>query len=313
MFEDVIGQDEAIRDITEEMRRGRMNHAYLFEGPEGTGRCTFARALAAATLGRTPRTLDTHPDFLELPRDVSRLRIRRFVERDTGSNETIDHVPVVPFLQLRPVQAERRVCLIPDAERMETGSANAFLKTLEEPPGGALLLLTTSARDRLLPTIVSRCRRIRVCPLPEAVLTDELAKRDAGAHAEAAALAVLAEGSLGTALRLAGGETLDTWRWIESALAQNTPVGAVHLGQGLIERARGGGSDAHARRQAAARLLDMMALHIRHRLRKGLDPRAAREALAALWQAGEEVAANVRTDLVLHAAALNTVAALRKA
>ncbi|MBN2710897.1 MAG: hypothetical protein JXR97_00480 [Planctomycetes bacterium] len=313
MFEKILGQEEAVRELREEMSRNRLNHAYLFEGPEGVGRCTLARAFAAVMLYGESATTDpdNHPDYLELPRDATSLRIRRFVEREGSSSETIEHTPVMPFLQLRPVVGERRICLIPDAERMEISAANTFLKTLEEPPGKSMILLTTSARDRMLPTIVSRCRRVRVCPLPENVIADELVRRGLADETHARDLALISEGSLGTAIQFASGEIIEHWNWIGEAMSRLTPAGAVSLAQGMIQRAASAGSNGLEKRRAAGHLLDLIALHVRKRLREGTDPRAAAKALSVLWRAGEQLSANVRMELVLNSAALDTIAVLR--
>lgn len=311
-FDHILGQEEAVRELSEEMQRDRLSHAYLLEGPVGTGRTTLARAFAAAVLQTRPEAVENHADYLELPRDVPRLRIRRFVEREGSTTESVEHTPVLQFMQLRPVMGPRRACLIPDAERMQPEAANAFLKTLEEPPAGALILLTTAARDRLLATIVSRCRRVCVRPLSTESIATELGRRGAAEGAEAQDLAEIAEGSLGTALSLAQGDLLETWRWMQEAAAARTPAGAVRLADGMIDRAANAGGDAATRRSAAGRMLDLLALYIRRELREGLDPRVTAESLQALWNAGEQLAANVRMELVLHTAALNVVAALRR-
>ena len=112
---------------------------------------------------------------------------------------------------------------------------------------------------------------------------------------------------------MAGTEVAENWQWVQSGLGELTPGGAVDFAQGLIARVQEAGGDGHARRQTATALLDLVALHVRRRLRAGLSPRAGAQALAALWRAGEQIAANVRLELVLHAAALETVAALKRA
>ncbi len=335
-FAEILGQDEAITELRTGLARDRIHHAYLFEGRAGSGRITLARAFAAIVLcapeASSPRPagpgegkpdrcgkcqscrlLDqgNHPDYLELPRATPFLRKGRFVH-DAASKEKLDHPLVLNFLRLKPALAERRVAVIPGAERLTEDAANTFLKTLEEPPGNALIVLTTTARDRLLATIVSRCRRIRVRPLPLERLATELLRQGVSTAAEARELAELAEGSLGAALQLAAGQALEDWRWVEQALATPTPAGAVALARGLIERAGAGGTDSQARRQQGVLLLDLLAQCLRRRLRHGLSPRAAARALAALWQASEQLAANVRLELVLHAASLETMAALRR-
>ncbi len=312
LFEHILGLEEAKAELAEAVARSRIHHAYLLEGAFGSGRTTLARAFAAAVLdAAADGGLADHPDFLELPREVPTLRIGRFVSREGDGGESIHHPPVVQFLQRKPLRSAHAVCLIPDAERMGEAAANAFLKTLEEPPGNGVVLLTTAARQRLLPTIVSRCRRIRIAPLPTATVAEELEARGVASGEEARALAVASEGALGTALAMASASAAEDWAWMAKGLRELTPSGALRLAEGLVERVRETGGDARKRRQMATALLDLMALQIRRRLREGLGPQAGAEGLARLWEAGERLAANVRPELVLHAAAFDTFAALR--
>jgi DNA polymerase-3 subunit delta' len=308
MFSKIVGQEEAVRELREERERNRLSHAYLFEGVEGTGRLTLARAFASVILGSDCLA---HPDYLELPRDVQLLKIRRFVTREGSDTEKIEHAPVLDFLHLKPAKAARRVAVIPDAERMNEAAANTFLKTLEEPPGDALLLLTCSARDRLLGTIVSRCRRVRVRPLGQEQILSALAARNLPEETDLKTISTICEGSLGLALKLASGEAVEEWHWVNGSLGDLTPEGAVKLADGMLKRVAAAGGDSQEKRQAAVRLLDLTALALRRKLRQGYSPRAAAAALQALWDAGEQIAANVRLELALHSAALEITAALR--
>jgi DNA polymerase-3 subunit delta' len=110
-------------------------------------------------------------------------------------------------LSFRPFEAEKKACIIEAAERMNLSSANAFLKTLEEPPGNALLILLTSNIGAILPTILSRCQRLSFSPIPEAAIENYLC--GSGTTQETARIAAsLAGGSLKTALKIANEETL---------------------------------------------------------------------------------------------------------
>jgi DNA polymerase-3 subunit delta' len=126
----------------------------------------------------------------------------------------------IRFLAMTPAEGGWRFVLVDGAETMRPEAANALLKTLEEPPPRSVVMLTTAAPDRLLPTIRSRCRRLQLSPLElpelEAVLARQLPEM---AGAERTGLARLAEGSPGRALALAEGEGLGFGRMVEEVLA----------------------------------------------------------------------------------------------
>ena len=322
-LDDMLGQEELLARLDREFAADRMAHAYMLEGPRGVGKLTLARGMAGRLFCRAPRpgggacgscrhcillSHGNHPDYLELPRDVAELRIGRFVER-TGGTETVDHQPLLPFLRLKPVEGGWRVAVIPDAERMRQEAANAFLKTLEEPPGRTLIILTVNARDRLPATVSSRCRRVGVRPLPADMLTEELEKRGAAQGGDARELALAAEGSLGMALELSAGGVLEFWRWLEQeAFANPGAVAAQQLADAWLGL---GGGDNAGKRKSALAALDLSALALRRKLREGLEPAKAQQALSALWTAGDQVAKNVRPDTALLSAAFEVMAALR--
>lgn len=202
----IRGQQRVIEALQRSLAVKRVAHAYLFEGPAGCGRKTTALALIQALFCQTPdgsvacgncpscRKLATgsHPDFhllAPLPdkRDISIEQVRELQQ----------------MLALRPFEAPRKVCLIEPAERMNEKSANALLKTLEEPPGHALIILLTTQADLLLSTIRSRCQHLRFSPLDDATLTDLLVEQGM-ARETAAELAPLAEGSIERAMSLDG-------------------------------------------------------------------------------------------------------------
>lgn len=321
-FKDIIEQKQAINELQHALAHNRLNHSYLFEGIAGIGRMSLAKALAARYLCMDPidndacgscksckmLSADTHPDYLELPRDCRELRIRRFVERD-GGTEKVEHQPILTFVRLKPMIGNKRVCIIPDAERMTIESANTFLKTLEEPPEGTLIILTCSARDKLLGTIVSRCRRVALSPLPENVVRNYLLQHSDISPNKADSITALAAGSIAQAMALCSGDIVEDWQWLNSALNERSAVGAVDLGNGIASKVKLC-KDGESKRQEALKFFDMLALWLRQGLRSGVSPHAAYSALDALWEAGERLRANVRPELVVYNAALSTMSAL---
>lgn len=194
---DIVGHDRVVDVLRRSLKTGKTAHAYIFEGPAGCGRRTTALALIQALFcrgggddacGVCPAcrkvALGSHGDIhlLEpLPdkRDISIAQLRD-LQRD---------------LAMRPYEAPRSACIIEPADRMNVSSANSFLKTLEEPPGHAVIILITENADMLLPTIRSRCQLLRFAPLsPEQV---RLLLERGGMDADSAALlAPLADGSM---------------------------------------------------------------------------------------------------------------------
>jgi DNA polymerase-3 subunit delta' len=200
VFVDLVGQERAV----ETLRRAteRPSHAYLLVGPRGSGVEDAARDFAALLIGvgDDERGLGlvqrgVHPDVVEFAPGGASYRVKEDV-RDT----------ILPEAARAPIEAERRVLILFEAERLrgnQNESANAMLKTLEEPPPRTIVLLVTSVADDLLPTIRSRCQRIDFDPVGDDALRAALERE--GIPAEiAASAAALAGGQLARARALAG-------------------------------------------------------------------------------------------------------------
>ena len=223
----VIGQDGAIAEFVGAARSGRLHHGWLLTGPRGIGKATLAWAIARWLLN------DMAGDDLTVPPDSAILRriqalseprlklIRRPWDDKTSrlrAEITVDEIRrLQSFFQLSAAEGGRRVAIIDAADDLNPNAANALLKLLEEPPRDTLLLLIAHQPARLLPTIRSRCRTLRLSPLPAAQLQQVLA--DMGVEQDGQALASLAHGSVGEALRLAGQDGLARYRQIVDLLA----------------------------------------------------------------------------------------------
>ena len=158
----MVGQDRAVETL--ERAAARPAHAYLLVGPRGSGVEEAARGFAALLIGvgddeRGRRLVQrgVHPDVVEFEPAGASYRVREDVRER-----------ILPEAARTPIEADRKVLILFEAERLrgnQNESANAMLKTLEEPPARTIVLLVTSVADDLLPTIRSRCQRIDFAPL----------------------------------------------------------------------------------------------------------------------------------------------------
>lgn len=168
----LIGQPHAARLLEAAIRRGP-SHAYLFAGPPGSGKLSAARQFAAALCcerngcGACPScekaAREMHPDIVTV--------------EPAGAAIAVDQIrDINRSLNLRPYESQARAVIISDAGALGAEAANAFLKSLEEPPPFIFFLLLAAGEDRVLPTIASRCQLVRFRRIPAAELEDYLVK-----------------------------------------------------------------------------------------------------------------------------------------
>lgn len=242
----LLGHDAAEATILDAMFAGRMHHAWLITGPEGVGKATLAYRFARRLLAGRPMdqslALDaanpvfrrvaagSHSDMLTIERayDPKRKRMRTQIAVD-------DVRKVNGFMHLTPAEGGWRVVVVDGAEEMNAASANALLKVLEEPPPRAVLLLVCSSPGRLLPTIRSRCRRLRLGQLDDATM-DTLLRQylPALSDDERGRLVTLAEGSPGRAIRMAEDEGLAISAIVDGLLA-NIPAFRMSRGYEIAD------------------------------------------------------------------------------
>ncbi len=204
-FSDIIGQAAPVSVLRRSLAAGKIAHAYIFDGVEGCGKKKTALAFVEAIFcngaegcGRCHACRKVaavqHPDL--------------HVVEPEGAFIKIDQIrELQKELSYRPFEARKKACILEAAERLNPAAANAFLKTLEEPPGDALLILLTTNIGAVLPTILSRCQRLSFSPLPFEAMEEYL--RKTGVPAETARIAAaLADGSLKKALDISEEDTL---------------------------------------------------------------------------------------------------------
>ncbi len=206
----LVGHEWAAELLSDAIRYNRVGHAYLITGPEQIGKTTLARLFAQALncLATDPAqhpcgncrschliASDRHPDVRILEPEVSS-RGKRTLKIDEIRELQHD-------LSLAAYEARWKVAIITHFDAATTGAANAFLKTLEEPPANVALILTATEADTLLPTIASRCRVLALRPLTPARIAQALQQRQQVQPEEATRLAALADGRLGWAFQAA--------------------------------------------------------------------------------------------------------------
>lgn len=242
---------EAAKSAFEVARdRGRLHHAWLLTGPEGVGKATFAYRAARRLLGAPgvagQGVLGVDPDHPVARQVAARSHPDLFVlEREGPDGKPRRVIPVddarrlAEFFSKSPAGAPHRVAIIDAADDLNPNAANAILKTLEEPPPRAVLLMVSHSPGRLLPTIRSRCRRLAFGPLDENAAAAFVRERTQVDPEAALRLAVMADGAPGRALQLAAAQALsvdDTARDLISDLPQVDKSRAL----ALAESFRGG-------------------------------------------------------------------------
>lgn len=239
---------EVLEASTEHQARARValtaalatgpSHAYLFRGPRGAGKAGVARAFAAEILAveaadpddaRRRALIDPspHPDLVWLAPRGAQHMVEEVRER------------VIRAASYRPFEGEKRVFVVEAAEAMRDESQNALLKTLEEPPEFAHLILLTSEPSALLETIASRCQPIDFAPLPPEVIEASLSSEASADQHSAAA-------------RLSAGD-VDRARFLLTPHGQELRANALGLGRAVLDTAEQEGEEAEA---AARKVLE---------------------------------------------------------
>ncbi|MDO4921810.1 MAG: DNA polymerase III subunit delta' [Phascolarctobacterium sp.] len=210
MWDNILGHERQKKFLQNYLRADERPHALLFVGAEGLGKKQLALAFAKALLCFNHTGTDgceacrllnledgnlSHPDFILVQRELN---------PDTGrlKDISIDQIKeLIGKAAFAPVLSPVKVCLVEDADRMSVAAANSFLKLLEEPPAGWVIVLLASAEAKLLTTILSRVVCLRFQPVSAAQVANFLAARGVAAQ-EAEVLARISEGSVGLALDL---------------------------------------------------------------------------------------------------------------
>ena len=228
-FEEIVGHKEIIRHLQNAIRLGKVSHAYIFSGETGCGKKLLATAFAMSlqceqrgvdpclTCSSCKKAMSkNHPDIInithEKPNSIGIEDIR---------SQLIDDVAIKPYC------SSYKIYIISEAEKLTLQAQNALLKTIEEPPAYAVILLLTNNMDALLPTITSRCVKLGLRPVKESMVKEYLMEKLHIPDYQAKMDASLAQGNIGKAKQLAQAE--DIAQVAENALRLLRRSGGMEL------------------------------------------------------------------------------------
>ena len=208
-FENIRGQEFAKKYMINSINKGKINHAYMFEGIEGIGKETFAYDLAKILL-ETPH-LENAPDCIRVKPEGNSIKIVQI--RNLQSD-----------IVIKP-HKKYKIYIIDKAEKMTVEAQNALLKTLEEPPEYAIIILVTNNKEGLLPTIRSRCEIVKFTPIPFIEIKNYLINQGIEPN-RANLLSSFSRGSMKKALELASSNEFyemkeNVQKYIETILSKN--------------------------------------------------------------------------------------------
>ncbi|HET7787226.1 MAG TPA: DNA polymerase III subunit delta' [Myxococcales bacterium] len=310
-WEEIAGQDRAVKALRSALLRDQVHHAYLLAGPAGVGKDLIARTFAQAANCEAPDPAARPCGRCEscagllrgnFPDVMTVMPQADLVARGLLNRADLDGVPsreirvdevraLARRLSLTALRGRRKIAIVTPADAMNERAQNTLLKTLEEPPPATTFLLLSAHPDSLLPTIRSRCARVQLGPVPEEALVARLL-RDGIAEPEARERAARAQGSFSRALAEQG-EWRELLLQIEGALAAADEREALDV------------AEAHGEREAALEVARAVQAWTRDVLvaQAGGSPQLRELALKA-----QEVAARVPPSALLAQAELCAVA-----
>ena len=267
-FRTIVGHSRLLSLLSRVIARDSMPPAVLLAGPPGVGKRLTAVAIAQAINCLQPQSAEglerdacgecascrriargIHPDVIIVePGDMGTIKIEQL--RD-----------VIDRSQYRPFEGRRRVVIIDEADAAGDDAQSALLKTLEEPPSASVFILVSSMPDALLPTVLSRCPRLRFGPLTPNEVARALVQEHGYAEQQARIAAAESDGSIGRALASQSEDLSEArdaaQRILEETARNNDPVKRINLARELAE---GKGSPAEERNRLAVRLRSLGSL-----------------------------------------------------
>ncbi len=260
-WQQVLGHERNAQRFADSLNRNRMASTFLFVGPQGVGKKTFALQLAQGLLceSNSDDSIDacdqcpacqqviaaTHPDLIQVSRPVGKAYIP--VELFIGDKEHRRQRGLCHDIGLKPFAGKRKIAIIDDADFLNVEGANSLLKTLEEPPSNSILILIGTSEQQQLSTIVSRSQVIRFAPLSDEHVATILGRINLETEIPTEELAPAANGSIERAKKLIEPDVLEFRNEFHRRLATLDPAANGYTSDvlGFVD---GAGKDASAKR-----------------------------------------------------------------
>ena len=222
-FKDIIGNDMIKDHFKKAIENNKISHAYILTGEAGTGRKSIANAFSMALLcekgGKEPCMVchsckqvlsGNHPDLI-------------YVKHEKPNSIGVDDIreQINDTIMIRPYSSYYKIYIVDEAEKMTVQAQNALLKTIEEPPSYAVIILITTNQEAFLPTILSRCVQLKLKPLKDFTVKSYLVEHLGVAEKEAEICAAFARGNLGKAIHLASSDAFKELYYKIMALVKN--------------------------------------------------------------------------------------------
>lgn len=270
-WQGIHGHDRVVEMFRASLQRGRLGSTFLFVGPAGVGKRTFAIRFAQCLLcesnpeeafepcGVCPGCIQveslTHPDLeiVGLPKDKKFISIDTFI----GDKQHRNREGLCPRIAMRPMRGRRKIAIIDDADHLNQEGANCLLKTLEEPPARSILILIGTSPQRQLPTIRSRCQIVPFRPLEPSLVEKLLVENELLEDLSAAGqLAALSKGSLATAMEMSA-EEIAKFREILYRMLGTNDWDSLRLAVGVTEFVNAAGKDTPSKRARLRQVVTM--------------------------------------------------------
>ena len=223
-FKEIVGHETIIKQLKNQIKTGKIPHAYIFEGPDGSGKMMMAKAFAQTLLCEKgadepchechsckQAETDSQPDIIyvthEKQRTISVDDIRGQINQSIG---------------IKPYSRPYKIYIVDEAEKMNEAAQNALLKTIEEPPEYAVLILLSSSSETFLPTITSRCVTVPFRALADDMVKSFLIEKLNTSPDRASLATACAQGALGKAILLAGSDDFEQIRDSAISLLRRT-------------------------------------------------------------------------------------------